>query len=50
MNELMEQLKRNKDYIILDTPPVGLVSPWSCQQFADVTFIHRKTKFLKRKK
>jgi Mrp family chromosome partitioning ATPase len=26
MSELIEELKKTYDYIILDTPPVGLVS------------------------
>ncbi|KVV13943.1 tyrosine-protein kinase [Flavobacterium sp. TAB 87] len=38
MNELMEELKKKYDYIILDTPPVGLVSDsLELVQFADTT-------------
>lgn len=38
MKELIDDLKKNYDYIILDTPPVGLVSDaLELSQFADVT-------------
>jgi capsular exopolysaccharide synthesis family protein len=38
MVELMEELKKKYDYIILDTPPVGLVSDSiELAQYADVT-------------
>ncbi|MBA0884398.1 polysaccharide biosynthesis tyrosine autokinase [Flavobacterium undicola] len=38
MTELMEELKAKYDYIILDTPPVGLVSDsLELAQYADVT-------------
>ncbi|GGF07986.1 exopolysaccharide transport family protein [Flavobacterium limi] len=38
MGELIEELKRTYDYIILDTPPVGLVSDaLELMQFSDVT-------------
>ncbi|SHG95317.1 exopolysaccharide transport family protein [Flavobacterium defluvii] len=38
MKELIEELKQKYDYIILDTPPVGLVSDASeLVQYADVT-------------
>lgn len=38
MAELIEELKKNYDYIILDTPPVGLVSDsLELGQYADVT-------------
>jgi len=38
MAELMEELKKQYDYIILDTPPVGLVSDsLELVQYADVT-------------
>jgi capsular exopolysaccharide synthesis family protein len=38
MKELIEELKQKYDYIILDTPPVGLVSDaLELAQFADVT-------------
>ena len=38
MKELIEELKLKYDYIILDTPPVGLVSDaLELAQFSDVT-------------
>ncbi|RED19623.1 protein involved in gliding motility EpsB [Flavobacterium cutihirudinis] len=38
MKELIDELKKNYDYIILDTPPVGLVADaLELAQFADVT-------------
>ncbi|WP_026727853.1 polysaccharide biosynthesis tyrosine autokinase [Flavobacterium denitrificans] len=38
MKELIEELKQKYDYIILDTPPVGLVSDaLELSQYADVT-------------
>jgi Mrp family chromosome partitioning ATPase len=38
MKELIDELKLNYDYIILDTPPVGLVSDaLELIQFSDVT-------------
>jgi succinoglycan biosynthesis transport protein ExoP len=38
MKEMIEELKKKYDYIILDTPPVGLVSDaLELAQFADVT-------------
>jgi succinoglycan biosynthesis transport protein ExoP len=38
MKEMIEELKKKYDYIILDTPPVGLVSDaLELVQFADVT-------------
>jgi len=38
MGELIEELKKTYDYIILDTPPVGLVSDaLELMQFSDVT-------------
>ena len=38
LDELIEELKTRYDYIILDTPPVGLVSDaMEISQFADVT-------------
>ena len=38
MRELIEELKKKYDYIILDTPPVGLVSDaLELAQYGDVT-------------
>jgi Mrp family chromosome partitioning ATPase len=40
MSELIEELKKTYDYIILDTPPVGLVSDaLELAQYSDVTYI-----------
>ena len=39
MKELILELKKKYDYIILDTPPVGLVSDaLELSQFADVLY------------
>ncbi|MDG2432453.1 tyrosine-protein kinase family protein [Flavobacterium sp.] len=49
MGELMEQLKKEYDYIILDTPPVGLVSDaLELSQYADVTLYIVRQNFSKK--
>ncbi|WP_284651792.1 exopolysaccharide transport family protein [Flavobacterium terrisoli] len=49
MREMMEQLKRDYDYIILDTPPVGLVSDaMELAQYCDVTLYIVRQNFTKK--
>ena len=49
MKEMMEQLKKKYDYIILDTPPVGLVSDaLELSQFCDVTLYVIRQNFTKK--
>lgn len=49
MAELMEELKRKYDYIILDTPPVGLVSDaLELAQYCDVTLYIVRQNFTKK--
>lgn len=49
MKEMMMQLKKNYDYIILDTPPVGLVSDaLELAQFCDVTLYIVRQNFTKK--
>lgn len=49
MREMMEQLKKKYDYIILDTPPVGLVSDaLELSQFCDVTLYVIRQNFTKK--
>jgi Mrp family chromosome partitioning ATPase len=50
MSELIEELKKTYDYIILDTPPVGLVSDaLELAQYSDVTLYIVRQNFSKRK-
>jgi capsular exopolysaccharide synthesis family protein len=50
MSELIEELKKTYDYIILDTPPVGLVSDaLELAQYSDVTLYIVRQNFQKRK-
>jgi capsular exopolysaccharide synthesis family protein len=49
MREMMAQLKRDYDYIILDTPPVGLVSDaMELAQYCDVTLYIVRQNFTKK--
>lgn len=49
MKEMMAELKKNYDYIILDTPPVGLVSDaLELSQFCDVTLYVVRQNFTKK--
>lgn len=49
MKELMEELKANYDYIILDTPPVGLVADsLELAQYCDVTLYIVRQNFTKK--
>jgi len=49
MKEMIEDLKKNYDYIILDTPPVGLVSDaLELSQFCDVTLYVVRQNFTKK--
>lgn len=49
MKEMISQLKKNYDYIILDTPPVGLVSDaLELAQFCDVTLYIVRQNFTKK--
>lgn len=49
MTELMNELKQRYDYIILDTPPVGLVTDAvELSQFADVTLYITRQNFTKK--
>ncbi|MBF6640268.1 polysaccharide biosynthesis tyrosine autokinase [Flavobacterium sp. J49] len=49
MKEMMMELKKNYDYIILDTPPVGLVSDaLELAQFCDVTLYIVRQNFTKK--
>lgn len=49
MKEFMDELKAKYDYIILDTPPVGLVSDAiELSQFADVTLYIMRQNFTKK--
>jgi len=49
MRELIEELKQKYDYIILDTPPVGLVSDaLELVQFCDVTLYIVRQNFTKK--
>lgn len=49
MKEMMAQLKRDYDYIILDTPPVGLVSDaLELAQYCDVTLYIVRQNFTKK--
>jgi capsular exopolysaccharide synthesis family protein len=49
MKEMMERLKKEYDYIILDTPPVGLVSDaLELAQFCDVTLYVVRQNFTKK--
>ncbi|NNT72538.1 polysaccharide biosynthesis tyrosine autokinase [Flavobacterium sp. IMCC34852] len=49
MKEMITQLKKNYDYIILDTPPVGLVSDaLELAQFCDVTLYIVRQNFTKK--
>lgn len=49
MKDFMEQLKKKYDYIILDTPPVGLVSDaLELSQFCDVTLYVIRQNFTKK--
>ncbi len=49
MKEMMMQLKKDYDYIILDTPPVGLVSDaLELAQFCDVTLYIVRQNFTKK--
>jgi capsular exopolysaccharide synthesis family protein len=49
MAELMAELKQKYDYIILDTPPVGLVSDaMELDQYADVTLYIVRQNFTKK--
>lgn len=49
MGELMKELKEKYDYIILDTPPVGLVSDaLELAQYADVTLYIVRQNFSKK--
>jgi hypothetical protein len=49
MSELIEELKKTYDYIILDTPPVGLVSDAGTSPIFRRYFIYCKAKLQKRK-
>jgi succinoglycan biosynthesis transport protein ExoP len=49
MKELIEELKKSYDYIVLDTPPVGLVSDaLELSQFCDVTLYVVRQNFTKK--
>lgn len=49
MGELIAELKKKYDYIILDTPPVGLVSDaLELAQFCDVTLYIVRQNFTKK--
>ena len=49
MKELIEELKKKYDYIILDTPPVGLVSDaLELSQYCDVTLYIVRQNFTKK--
>ncbi|AWG21414.1 sugar transporter [Flavobacterium faecale] len=49
MGDLMEELKKEYDYIILDTPPVGLVSDvLELSQYVDVTLYIVRQNFSKK--
>ncbi|MEZ7505876.1 polysaccharide biosynthesis tyrosine autokinase [Flavobacterium sp. Arc2] len=49
MGELIEELKKKYDYIILDTPPVGLVSDaLELSQYSDVTLYIVRQNFSKK--
>jgi len=49
MKEMLEELKQTYDYIILDTPPVGLVSDaLELSQFCDVTLYVVRQNFTKK--
>ncbi len=49
MREMMEELKKKYDYIILDTPPVGLVSDaLELAQYCDVTLYIVRQNFTKK--
>ncbi|MBY0487784.1 MAG: polysaccharide biosynthesis tyrosine autokinase [Flavobacteriaceae bacterium] len=49
MKEMVEELKAKYDYIILDTPPVGLVTDAvELSQFADVTLYIMRQNFTKK--
>jgi capsular exopolysaccharide synthesis family protein len=49
MKELMQELKKKYDYIILDTPPVGLVSDaLELAQYCDVTLYIIRQNFTKK--
>lgn len=49
MKELMEELKQKYDYIILDTPPVGLVTDAvELSTYADVTLYVMRQNFTKK--
>jgi polysaccharide biosynthesis transport protein len=49
MGEMMNELKKRYDYIILDTPPVGLVTDAvELSQFADVTLYITRQNFTKK--
>ncbi|MCG9793941.1 polysaccharide biosynthesis tyrosine autokinase [Flavobacterium algicola] len=49
MNELIDELKQQYDYIILDTPPVGLVSDaLELTQYVDVTLYIVRQNFSKK--
>jgi capsular exopolysaccharide synthesis family protein len=49
MREMMEELKKKYDYIILDTPPVGLVSDaLELAQYCDVTLYVVRQNFTKK--
>ena len=49
MGELIEELKQKYDYIILDTPPVGLVSDaMELSQYCDVTLYIVRQNFTKK--
>ena len=49
MKEMMQELKKKYDYIILDTPPVGLVSDaLELAQFCDVTLYVIRQNFTKK--
>ena len=49
MRELIEELKKRYDYVILDTPPVGLVTDAvELSQYADVTLYITRQNFTKK--
>jgi Mrp family chromosome partitioning ATPase len=48
MSELIEELKKTYDYIILDTPPVGLVSDALELAIFRRYFIYCKAKLLQK--
>ena len=49
MRELIEELKKKYDYIILDTPPVGLVSDaLELAQYCDVTLYIMRQNYTKK--